>query len=229
MPRWAKSWTAWSKIGDNWQQWLPRFNYPQADSFYAFREAPPEPASKTTFGLAPRPLPVVDRILYPLMKVSHNLFFDFDSFLAPLYRATCSALDGNIAGSLFLRLVEHPIKRMLLGCRQCGDCAIQHVGFLCPESGCPKHTRNGACGGSRDGMCEVHPDRPCVWFRAHNRLAVKGEIKQMCEGCVPPRMWELDETSSWINFHLGRDHQSSGNEIAGFCRQATCRLLVEEE
>jgi methylenetetrahydrofolate reductase (NADPH) len=217
------------QIGDNWQQWLPRFNYPQAESFYAFREAPPEPASKTTFGLAPRPLPVVDRILYPLMKVSHNLFFDFDSFLAPLYRATCSALDGNIAGSLFLRLVEHPIKRMLLGCRQCGDCAIQHVGFLCPESGCPKHTRNGACGGSRDGMCEVHPDRPCVWFRAHNRLAVKGEIKQMCEGCVPPRMWELDETSSWINFHLGRDHQSSGNEIAGFCRQATCRLLVEEE
>ena len=217
------------KIGDDWQQWLPRFDYPQTGGFYAFRETPPEPVSSTAFGLAPMPLPMADRILYPLMKVSHNLFFDSDSFLAPLYKAICSALDGNISGSLFLRLIEHPIKRMLLGCRQCGDCAIQHVGFLCPESGCPKHTRNGACGGSRDGMCEVHPDLPCVWLRAHNRLAVKGEIKQMCDGCVPPRMWELNETSSWINFHLGRDHQSSGNEIAGFCRQATCRLLMEEE
>jgi methylenetetrahydrofolate reductase (NADPH) len=24
---------------------------------------------------------------------------------------------------------------------------------------------------------------------------------------VPPRMWELNNTSSWINFHLGKDHQ----------------------
>jgi methylenetetrahydrofolate reductase (NADPH) len=217
------------QIGDDWQQWLPRFNYPQRDGFYAFRESPPQPVSKPAFGMSPGPLPVADRVLYPLMKLSHNLFFDFDSFLAPFYKTICKALAGNIAGSLFLRLFEHPIKRMLLGCRQCGDCAIQHIGFLCPEWGCPKHTRNGACGGSRNGMCEVHPDRPCVWFRAHNRLAADGETKQMCDGCVPPRMWELDETSSWINFHLGRDHQSNGSEIAGFCRQTTCRLLRNEE
>jgi methylenetetrahydrofolate reductase (NADPH) len=123
-------------------------------------------------------------------------------------------------------MIEHPMKRLMLGCQQCGDCAIQHVGFLCPESGCPKHTRNGACGGSRHGMCEVNPDRRCVWFRAHNRLAAKGKIKEMCDGCVPPRMWELNHTSSWLNFHLRRDHQSNGSEIAGFCRQATCRLLT---
>jgi methylenetetrahydrofolate reductase (NADPH) len=38
-------------------------------------------------------------------------------------------------------------------------------------------------------------------------------------------MWELNNTSSWLNFHLRRDHQSNGSEIAGFCRQASCRLL----
>jgi hypothetical protein len=30
-------------------------------------------------------------------------------------------------------------------------------------------------------------------------------------------MWELNKTSSWLNFHLQRDHQNNGNEIAGFC------------
>jgi methylenetetrahydrofolate reductase (NADPH) len=39
-------------------------------------------------------------------------------------------------------------------------------------------------------------------------------------------MWELDRTSSWLNFHLGRDHHSSGGDIADCCRQTTCRLLA---
>ena len=29
------------------------------------------------------------------------------------------------------------------------------------------------------------------------------------QGFIPPRKWELDQTSSWINFHLGKDHQGS--------------------
>ena len=215
------------QIKEEWEAFLPQFNYPQTDGFYAFRESPPEPASAPVFGRHTRPMPAADRFLYPLMQASHSLFFDFEASLAPAYKQVGRALDGNLTGNLFLRLIEHPLKKLLLGCQQCGDCAIQHVAFLCPESGCPKHTRNGACGGSRQGMCEVNPDRTCVWFRAHNRLAAKGEIKQMCDGCVPPRMWELNHTSSWLNFHLRRDHQSASNEIAGFCRQATCRLMAE--
>jgi methylenetetrahydrofolate reductase (NADPH) len=217
-----------AEIKDDWREFIPRFNYPQPDGFYAFREKPPLPVTAPRFGQHPRPVPLVDRMLYPLMRHSHNLFFNFDSPAAPLFRMVCRGLDNGLTGRLFMHLAEHPIKRVLLGCLQCGDCAIQHVGFLCPESGCPKHTRNGACGGSRNGMCEVHPERRCVWFRAHNRLAARGKIKELCDGCVPPRMWELNHTSSWLNFHLQRDHQSSGNEIAGFCRQATCRLLMED-
>ncbi len=218
-----------AQIKDDWQEFLPRFNYPQPDGFYAFREVPPNPVASPVFGQHPQPVPVVDRVLYPLMQHAHNVFFNLDSPAAPVFRTIGRTLDRGIAGRLFMHLAEHPIKRVLLGCQRCGDCAIQHVGFLCPESGCPKHTRNGACGGSRHGMCEVNPDRRCIWFRAHKRLASKGKIKEMCDGCVPPRMWELNNTSSWLNFHLGRDHQSNGSEIAGFCRQATCRLLTEEE
>jgi methylenetetrahydrofolate reductase (NADPH) len=216
------------QIRNDWQIFLPQFNYPQPGGFYAFREKPPTPVTAPRFGLRSQPVPVIDRVLYPLMQYAHNLFFNFESPAAPLFKTVCTTLDSGTAGRLFMHLAEHPVKRMLLGCQRCGDCAIQHVGFLCPESGCPKHTRNGACGGSRDGMCEVNPDRRCVWFRAHNRLAAHGKIKSMCEGCIPPRMWELNNSSSWLNFHLRRDHQSNGSEIAGFCRQATCRLLMDD-
>lgn len=215
-----------AQIRNNWQEWLPRFNFPQPGGFYAFRELPPTAATTPRFGLHPQKPPFFDRLIYPAMRRAHDLFFNFESPLAPLFASVCRTMDTGTAGRLFMHLAEHPVKRLLLGCVQCGDCAIQYVGFLCPESGCPKHTRNGACGGSRLGMCEVNPERPCVWFRAHQRLTTAGSLEQLCDACVPPRMWELNHSSSWVNFHLRRDHQSSGGEIAGFCRQAACRLLT---
>ena len=215
-------------IGDDWESFLAAFDDPQPGGYYVFPEKPPVSTTRPRFGRHPRRLPFVDQLLYPFMKWSHNLLFDFNSPLVPLFRIASRAMAGNFAGRLFMHLAEHPIKRMFLGCQQCGDCAIQHVAYLCPESGCPKHTRNGACGGSRHGMCEVHPDRPCVWFRAHTRLASRGNVSEMCQGCVPPRMWELNRTSSWLNFYLGRDHQSNGGEISDCCRQTFCHLLVRE-
>jgi len=213
------------QIKDDWREFLADFKHPQAGGFYAFREIPPQPVKTPVFGTKVSRPSIPERLLYTTLRRSHALFFDRRSRLAPLYRAACRAMDGHRAGRLLVHFFEHPLKRMLLGCLQCGDCAIQHVGFLCPESGCPKHTRNGACGGSLQGMCEVHPDRQCIWFRAHNRLAPHKKTEELCTSCVPPRMWELNNTSSWLNFHLDRDHQNNGREIADFCRQTVCRLV----
>jgi methylenetetrahydrofolate reductase (NADPH) len=43
--------------------------------------------------------------------------------------------------------------------------------------------------------------------RAFNRLKKSDKTENLSKEFVPPRMWELNNTSSWINFHLGRDHQ----------------------
>ena len=105
--------------------------------------------------------------------------------------------------------MEDMSKKMLFSCRECGDCSLQHLAFLCPESQCPKHTRNGPCGGSRKSRCEVHPENYCVWFKAFRRWTVLNQAEDFYQGFIPPRNWELDQTSSWINFHLGKDHQGS--------------------
>jgi len=127
--------------------------------------------------------------------------------LAPVYRKLALFLEKYRKTWVLKRCLEDPLKVTFLSCQSCGDCGIQHAAFLCPESGCPKHTRNGPCGGSRDGYCEVYPEKLCIWVRAYARLKYAKKVSCFLQDNVPPRMWELNKTSSWANFHLNRDHQ----------------------
>ena len=212
-----------AEIEDQWQTFLPDFDFPQADGFYAFAPQPASASAEPAFGRQDSRLRLMERLHFAMLDYLHAVFFDQQHRLAPVYRRLSRSLDGNIGGRLLAAIIEHPSKQLLLGCRKCGDCGIQHVAYLCPESQCPKHIRNGACGGSRDGHCEVYPDRPCVWFRAYQRWSSCNQPDQMVQGCVPPRMWELDQTSAWLNFHLGRDHQRASTAIIQRCRMSNLR------
>jgi methylenetetrahydrofolate reductase (NADPH) len=212
-----------AQIEHQWQTYLPDFDFPQADGFYAFSSRPALESAEPAFGRQGSGLGLKERLHFALLDYMHAAFFDQQHRLAPVYRKFSKFLDGKIGGRLLAAIIEHPSKRLLLDCQKCGDCGIQHVAYLCPESQCPKHIRNGACGGSRDGHCEVRPDRPCVWFRTHQRWSSCGQSDQMIQGCVPPRMWELNQTSAWLNFHLRRDHQSASTEIIQRCRISNFR------
>jgi methylenetetrahydrofolate reductase (NADPH) len=108
-----------------------------------------------------------------------------------------------------LHVLEQAIKVPLYDCRDCGDCSLPDVAYLCPESQCPKGERNGPCGGSHDGLCEVAPKR-CVWVRAYERLKPYGEELAMLER--PPVIVDnrLRRTSAWANTFLERDHFAKG-------------------
>jgi methylenetetrahydrofolate reductase (NADPH) len=163
------------------------------------------------------------------MRKMHDIFFDFESPLEPLCQKFSSMIDSTQIGHLLMHLTEDPVKKVLLSCKKCGDCGIHHLAFLCPESQCPKHIRNGACGGSSQGMCEVYPDRPCVYVRAYKRLALIKNTKDMAREFVPPRMWELNQSSAWLNFHLKRDHQTVSCVIARYCApQDTCPFMKDK-
>jgi methylenetetrahydrofolate reductase (NADPH) len=213
-----------AQIQDRWTEFLEEFNFPLENGFYAFDREKDGGESQPRFGVIPQRLSVGDKLGFHLMRNVHQLFFEPMSPAAPLMERFCRWMDDRHYGRFLFRLAEDPSKKLLLDCRRCGDCAIEHVGYLCPESGCAKHIRNGACGGSRDGMCEVFSDRPCVWERAYRRWASTSETAKMAEGCVPPRMWELDRTPSWLNFYLQRDHHGTSSELARFCRARQCRI-----
>jgi methylenetetrahydrofolate reductase (NADPH) len=105
-----------------------------------------------------------------------------------------------------LGAVEDLCKLVLFNCRKCGDCALPDMAFLCPESQCPKFIRNGACGGSEKGRCEVRKDKMCVWVKVYERLKARHEEAKLKGRCIAPRNWSLAGTSSWLNFYLDRDY-----------------------
>ena len=71
----------------------------------------------------------------------------------------------------------------LFGCRDCGDCSLPDIAYVCPESQCAKNQRNGPCGGTREGLCEVY-DTECIWSLAYERLKAYGEEESMLDGPV---------------------------------------------
>ena len=69
----------------------------------------------------------------------------------------------------------------MFDCRDCGDCSLPEIAYLCPESQCVKNQRNGPCGGTRDGKCEVG-DKECIWALAYERLKAYGEEDELLPG-----------------------------------------------
>ena len=192
------------ELEDDWQQFLPEF-CENHKGFYLYEKK--EKENGTPFQPDQANGRLIDNCHYLFLRKAHDLFFDKGAAMAPVYRKISSSLERKNMSWVLKRVVEDPFKKLFLSCESCGDCGIQHVGFLCPESGCPKHTRNGPCGGSNDGYCEVNQDRLCVWVRAYHRMKRHGETEQLSREFIPPRQWELKGSSSWINFHLDRDHQ----------------------
>ena len=103
--------------------------------------------------------------------------------------------------------VELSLKVLSFGCRDCGDCSLPDVAFLCPESQCAKNQRNGPCGGTREGKCEVG-DKECIWALAYDRLKAYGDEERMLDRPVVFKNAALKGTSAWANTFLDKDHHA---------------------
>ena len=123
----------------------------------------------------------------------------------PLRRALArlaSWVDRRPPVARAIERLELLVKRPLFGCQACGNCVLGHLEYVCPET-CPKHLRNGPCGGTHDGQCEV-VDQPCVWVGVYARARAAGRVEDLITP-VPPPSRTLQGTSSWINYLLDRD------------------------
>ncbi len=102
---------------------------------------------------------------------------------------------------------EYALKATAFDCRDCGDCSLPDIAYLCPDSQCAKNQRNGPCGGTRQGTCEVG-EKKCIWSLAYDRLKAYGEEEKMLRRPPVFRDGSLRGTSAWGNTFLGLDHNA---------------------
>jgi methylenetetrahydrofolate reductase (NADPH) len=142
---------------------------------------------------------------YRFSKLVHRFMFKEGSVLWRLGAALTGRARDPRQGPALLRFAEHAGKRAMFDCRDCGDCSLPDTAFLCPESACAKNQRNGPCGGTRDGRCEVE-DFECIWSRAYDRLKYEGRAGALLAHAPVLQDQDLRGTSSWANTWHHRDH-----------------------
>jgi methylenetetrahydrofolate reductase (NADPH) len=196
-------------LSPQWTDLIRHFDYSIPGGFYYFehdtntglnREKPAERQF--------RPLDAKIECSYGFSRFFHKLMFEPEKKLYSVMKGLSGRVAGTKMENIFHKL-EYLTKVMIFDCKDCGDCALIDVAYLCPMSQCPKNQRNGACGGSFEGWCEVYPGKKqCVYVRAYARLKKHGEEAQLEKGIVEPCNWDLNQTSSWINYYLKKDHTS---------------------
>jgi methylenetetrahydrofolate reductase (NADPH) len=148
-------------------------------------------------------------LVYRLSRLVHEHVFEEGSggFSAAQQLYARLQRPGAEAARSGLHAVERAAKAALFDCRNCGDCSLPDIAYLCPESQCAKNQRNGPCGGSFKGICEA-ADRDCIWARAYERLKPYGEEESILGQSTVLKDNNLRGTSSWANGFLGNDYRA---------------------
>jgi methylenetetrahydrofolate reductase (NADPH) len=195
------------ELGRDWRLLLAEVSFPEPRPHRLFEpgdlpQLASDRPSRPARGLR-RPL------LYRFDRLVHDLVFDPRSPGFEVARRAYRRLESAHLGRP-LHVLEQAVKVPMFSCRDCGDCSLPDIAYQCPEGACAKNQRNGPCGGSLDGQCEV-PGRRCVWAEAYARLKPYGEALAMLEREPVIQDNALRGTSAWANTFLGRDHYRPGS------------------
>jgi methylenetetrahydrofolate reductase (NADPH) len=123
--------------------------------------------------------------------------------LRSVITGTLRLIDKSPAAASALESVELAFKQPVFGCQACGNCVLGLMEYVCPMT-CPKNLRNGPCGGTHDGQCEVIPEQKCIWVEVYNRAKAADRVDDL-KTYIPQRDRSLKGTSSYINYFLDRD------------------------
>lgn len=114
---------------------------------------------------------------------------------------------GMERSSKLVKVPEEMVKGLLFNCQDCAQCVLHYTGMTCPMN-CPKHLRNGPCGGVRpNGHCEVKPEMRCVWVVAYENAQQMPIYGHELHEIQPPVNRQLEHSSAWVNMLTGADKQ----------------------
>ena len=204
-------------FGENdWKEFAQEIQFAQDDEFYLFEQdaqtrlgKPGELNQAYAASLkSPARTPNVT-LGYQVTRKVHEHVFVPGTAAFKAGQAIYQRLDKNKDGTISraLHALEFAGKAMVYGCKDCGDCSLPDCAYLCPRQSCSKCGRNGPCGGSFNGRCEVG-EKDCIWTRVYDRLKYYGESQNMLEGEAIFADGNLDGTSAWANTFMHRDHHA---------------------
>ena len=200
---------------DDWKRFAREIQFSRPGEFFYY-QAKPETGLADPERETPRP-PASGRhvsIAYAISKLAHDNMFEVGKPLAKLGARLCAHARDPMEGPAPMRALETLGKSVLYHCKDCGDCSLPDIAFLCPESQCAKNQRNGPCGGTREGRCEVDGFGDCIWLRAYERLKHDGSEEDMLAHAPVVQNQGLRGTSAWANLWLGRDHSTRYSDAA---------------
>ncbi len=201
---------------NDWKEFVKELQFPQENEFYLFEQDPttklgiPGKLNKQYIESLKSPAKTKNvTVGYRMARAVHKEVFTPGTTMFDAAKGIYEKLDKNKDGLLArsLHSLEFAGKAWAYGCKDCGDCSLPDCAYLCPRQSCSKCGRNGPCGGSFDGRCEMG-DKDCIWTRAYDRLKYYGEAEHMLDGDALFVDGRLENTSAWANTFLGRDHSA---------------------
>jgi methylenetetrahydrofolate reductase (NADPH) len=184
------------ELAPTWESLYEELQFGKKDGFYLYKR---DPQPKPTRTFLPTVMDAVGKTL-PFMPWSKNV-----NESNPVRRAIQGAfrwLERQPTLSHWFERFEYYSKKEVFGCQNCGNCVLGSMEYVCPQT-CPKQMRNGPCGGTFHGECEVI-GQECIWVQVMARAEASNTIDQL-KVYIPPPDRTLTGTASWVNFYLGRD------------------------
>jgi methylenetetrahydrofolate reductase (NADPH) len=179
------------ELAPRWEEFAEEISYGREGGFYYFES----PRAKTKM---PLPLRAMDALAetFPVKR-------DHSSKLRGLLTGILGWIDKHPALAHGLERAELMGKKRAFGCIACGNCVLGEMEYVCPMT-CPKNLRNGPCGGTHEGQCEVIPEQACIWVAVYDHAKAANRVQDL-KTYIPPRNRALQGTSSFINLFLDRD------------------------
>ena len=203
------------ELADCWRDLVPANNFGEDDGCYLYEPEIGADGKPTGFNTRKRAKLSEDitgreKVFssYRLSRFAHSWMFTKGKGFNGALGSVMDSRDEK-KGRYRHHGIEHVGKTLIYGCQDCGDCGLEACVYTCPMVECPKCQRNGPCGGSMDGYCEVFPhERYCIWYKAFHRVNRYDELWRITSFITPPNKWENLWSSPWSNYTHERDNIS---------------------
>jgi 5,10-methylenetetrahydrofolate reductase len=198
-----------SQIGSDWEKYKDNLCWPGGEKFYLYE-------SSGQKAVATR---MKKRFRQRFFDFMHRAILDPDYTGFKLFRGTMGLL-GTRKGKGFcyrsFYAVERGFKYLAFDCEDCGDCYLPENFSYCTIGGCEKGMDNAPCGDSTvDGLCGNNLERICIGEYVYKAAATKPDGRSKLRAIInKPRMHELENTASILNYLFGVDHTKAAPLIS---------------